>query len=50
MKSLDVANNAVAGDVTTLRPYVQPCIRVMDEKDVLSALQVTVASITWWVM
>lgn len=31
-------------------PYVTPNIRVMDEKEVLSAFQVTVAGVTWWVM
>jgi len=30
--------------------YQKPSIRVMDEKEVLSAFQVTVAAITWWVM
>ena len=33
-----------------LRPYVTPSIRAMDEKEVLSSFQVTVAAITWWVM
>lgn len=32
------------------RPYVTPSIRAMDEKEVLSSFQVTVAAITWWVM
>ena len=31
-------------------PYETPSIRVMDEQEVLSAFQVTVAGITWWVM
>jgi hypothetical protein len=48
MENFDVAKNADAG--TTIRPYETPSIRVMDEKDVLSSFQVTVAGITWWVM
>jgi hypothetical protein len=28
--------------------YQKPSIRVMDEKDVLSAFQVTVAGVSWW--
>jgi hypothetical protein len=32
-----------------LPAYQKPDIRVMDEKEVLSAFQVTVAGITWWV-
>ena len=35
---------------TALPAYQKPTIRVMDEKEVLSAFQVTVAAITWWVM
>jgi hypothetical protein len=31
-------------------PYVRPAIRVMDEKEVLDAFQVTVAALTWWGM
>jgi len=52
MEDFDVAKDfrATAGSVTTTRPYETPSIRVMDEKDVLSSFQVTVASITWWVM
>ena len=49
MENFDVAK-ADAGNVTNIRPYETPSIRVMDEKDVLSSFQVTVASITWWVM
>jgi len=30
--------------------YQTPAIRVLDEKDVLSAFQVTVAAMTWWMM
>lgn len=33
-----------------LRDYQKPSIRMMDEKEVLSAFQVTVAGTTWWVM
>jgi len=32
-----------------LPSYHKPSIRVMDEKEVLSAFQVTVAGISWWV-
>jgi hypothetical protein len=37
-------------NATTIRPYEPPSIRVMDEAEVLSAFQVTVAGVTWWVM
>jgi hypothetical protein len=47
MENFDVAKNT---EVTTIRAYETPSIRVMDEKDVLSSFQVTVAGITWWVM
>ena len=30
--------------------YEKPSIRELDEKEVLSAFQVTVAAMTWWVM
>jgi hypothetical protein len=30
--------------------YQKPSIRELDEKEVLSAFQVTVAAVTWWVM
>jgi hypothetical protein len=33
-----------------LPAYQKPTIRMMDEKEVLSAFQVTVAGTTWWVM
>jgi hypothetical protein len=49
MENFDIAK-ADAGNATTVRPYETPSIRVMDEKDVLSSFQVTVAGITWWVM
>ena len=38
------------GERSELRPYQKPSIRIMDEKEVLSAFQVTVAGTTWWVM
>jgi len=38
------------GERSELRPYQKPSIRIMDEKEVLSAFQVTVAAATWWVM
>lgn len=34
----------------TIRPYEAPTIRAMDETEVLSSFQVTVAGISWWVM
>ena len=34
----------------TAHTYQKPSIRELDEKEVLSAFQVTVAAITWWVM
>jgi hypothetical protein len=39
-----------SGETTAMPAYQKPTIRVMDEKEVLSAFQVTVAAITWWVM
>jgi hypothetical protein len=36
-------------DRSQLPAYQKPSIRVMDEKQVLSAFQVTVAGISWWV-
>jgi hypothetical protein len=53
MEKFNAANDtrrAESGNATTIRPYETPSIRVMDEKDVLSSLQVTVAGITWWNM
>jgi hypothetical protein len=38
-----------SGDRSQLPGYQKPSIRVMDEKEVLSAFQVTVAGISWWV-
>jgi hypothetical protein len=37
------------GQRNQLPGYQKPNIRVMDEKEVLSAFQVTVAGISWWV-
>jgi hypothetical protein len=46
-----VANGQIKSSDSDARPvYERPSIRVLDEKDVLSAFQVTVAAITWWVM
>jgi hypothetical protein len=45
------ANDRIESSDRDSRPmYERPSIRVLDEKDVLSAFQVTVAAITWWVM
>jgi len=33
-----------------LPPYQKPSIRMMDEAEVLSAFQVTVAGVSWWIM
>jgi hypothetical protein len=38
------------GQQSELPDYEKPSIRMMDEKEVLSAFQVTVAATTWWVM
>jgi len=47
----DISTSVSNGkDVAVVRPYEAPSIRVMDEKEVLSAFQVTVAGVTWWVM
>ena len=35
---------------TAVRAYTTPSIRVMDEQEVLSAFQVTVAATSWWTM
>jgi hypothetical protein len=37
-------------DIAAAHRYEKPSIRELDEKEVLSAFQVTVAAITWWVM
>lgn len=41
---------AMAPAEVEVRAYETPSIRVMDEQEVLSAFQVTVAAITWWGM
>jgi hypothetical protein len=46
----NIQNTRSAQDGTTVQPYEAPTIRVMDEQEVLSAFQVTVAATTWWVM
>ena len=50
MEHLAGSVQAVEAGNETIRPYERPSIRVMDEKEVLSAFQVTVAAISWWVM
>jgi hypothetical protein len=51
MESTNNVNRATpSGEPIGLPAYQKPSIRVMDEKEVLSAFQVTVAAITWWVM
>ena len=49
MPDVSVSNPAQAS-ANEVRPYEAPSIRVMDENEVLSAFQVTVAGVTWWVM
>jgi hypothetical protein len=51
MALTEVSNHEIqTGERSELPAYQKPSIRVMDEKEVLSAFQVTVAAITWWVM
>jgi len=51
MELTDIVNRETPPDEPTVPPaYQKPTARVMDEKEVLSAFQVTVAAITWWVM
>jgi hypothetical protein len=51
MEVTDTVNRETHPDEPTALPaYQKPTIRVMDEKEVLSAFQVTVAGISWWVM
>lgn len=45
---IDKTNNVE--EALDVRPYEAPSIRVMNEQEVLSGFQVTVAAITWWVM
>jgi hypothetical protein len=44
------SEQVVQPDKPALPPYQKPNIRMMDEKEVLSAFQVTVAGTSWWVM
>ncbi|MFY9687355.1 MAG: hypothetical protein WAJ88_16265 [Pseudolabrys sp.] len=51
MEKADVVGHATQTDGRSGLPdYEKPSIRMMDEKEVLSAFQVTVAATTWWVM
>lgn len=45
-----LGNVAQVQQVNGIRPYEAPSIRVMDDQEALSAFQVTVAAISWWVM
>ena len=50
-KTTDVTTNdstIYSRDRGQLPGYQKPNIRVMDEKEILSAFQVTVAGISWW--
>jgi hypothetical protein len=42
------SEQVVQPEKAALPPYQKPNIRTMDEKEVLSAFQVTVAGVTWW--
>jgi hypothetical protein len=42
------SEQVVQPEKAALPPYQKPNIRSMDEKEVLSAFQVTVAGVTWW--
>ena len=44
------SEQVVQPEKAALPPYQKPNIRTMDEKEVLSAFQVTVAGTSWWVM
>ena len=35
-------------DESARRPYEQPQLKVMDEKEVLRVFQITSAGISWW--
>jgi hypothetical protein len=51
-RTIDATTNNSTSKSTSpsqLPAYQKPSIRVMDEKEVLSAFQVTVAGISWWV-
>jgi hypothetical protein len=43
-------SQAEAADRESKPLYQRPAIRVLEEKDVLAAFQVTVAAASWWVM
>jgi hypothetical protein len=49
-KGVNTAQENQLGERGNLPAYQKPTIRMMDEKEVLSAFQVTVAATTWWVM
>jgi len=49
-KASTINQESRLGQHSELPAYQKPSIRVMDEKEVLSAFQVTVAGTTWWVM
>ena len=42
------SEQVVQPEKAPLPPYQKPNIRTMDEKEVLSAFQVTVAGVSWW--
>jgi hypothetical protein len=50
MKSEDTLVESRRQITSAAHSYEKPSIRELDEKEVLSAFQVTVAAITWWVM
>jgi hypothetical protein len=49
-KAISATQEFQRGQRDALPDYQKPSIRMMDEKEVLSAFQVTVAATTWWVM
>jgi len=49
-KSTAMNRDAETAESREIAVYQRPAIRVLDEKEVLSAFQVTVAAVTWWVM
>jgi hypothetical protein len=50
MKSEDTFVESRNQITAAAHSYEKPSIRELDEKEVLSAFQVTVAAVTWWVM
>lgn len=46
----EIAKPTDSGAESSKPCYEVPSIRVMDETEVLSAFQVAVAGVTWWVM